>query len=63
MIEKTLKTTSEETKAAGSISTMQAKIPKAHERLMSFEDLRRLIRMISGMFQNGNITPAINPSA
>jgi len=55
----TLHTRSEEENAWGAIKTKQIHTPVTQYMLMSSEDLRFIIRAMSGIFQNGNIIAAI----
>ena len=56
-----LNTISSDTKPDGAIKMIQAHTPKAQERLISAEDLRRTIFMINGTFHNGMATAPTTP--
>ena len=52
---------SREVRAAGDIIRIQTHTPITQTRLISSEDLRLTMRMISGILKNGRIKPAIAP--
>ena len=54
-------TTSCEVNPDGAIKRMQTQTPNAHDRLMSSDDLRLTIRMMSGMLKSGNTAAATTP--
>lgn len=54
-------TTSAERSPAGNIKSAQHHTPSAQERLISFDDLRRIIFWINGIFQNGRTIDPTSP--